>query len=170
MDHLSRYADFARGPMLATYFYWLNVKVPPLDDVRVRRALSLAIDRESLVKYVTRAGQEPSADLGAGRRRRLCRPAQPDLRSRTRAALARRGRVRSSKPLPAITLRYNTLEGHKQIAEAVQQMWKQHLGVQVELENQEWKVFLKTLQATDFQIARMAWVGGYPTRTRSSSC
>ena len=62
-DHLARYEDFTRAPSLMTYFFWLNTKQKPLDDVRVRRALSLAVDRASLVRYVTRGGQIPSADL-----------------------------------------------------------------------------------------------------------
>jgi ABC-type oligopeptide transport system substrate-binding subunit len=162
MDHLSHYGDFEQDKMLATYFFWINVKKPPLDDKRVRRALSLAIDRASLVKYVLRAGQAPSADLvpdGVGGYASLHSPIFDPEQARRLLAEAGYG---PDHPLPTITLRYNTLEGHKQIAEAVQQMWKQHLGVSVELENQEWKVFLKTLQATDFQVARMAWVGDYP--------
>jgi ABC-type oligopeptide transport system substrate-binding subunit len=162
MDPLSRYMDFQRGPTLGTYFFWLNVKAPPLDDLRVRRALSLAIDRVSLVKYVTRAGQVPTADLvppGTGGYSGLHSALFDPVQARRLLAEAGYG---PGRPLPTITLRYNTMEGHKQIAEAVQQMWKQHLGVHVELENQEWKVYLKTLQATDFQIARMAWIGDYP--------
>jgi ABC-type oligopeptide transport system substrate-binding subunit len=162
MDHLEHYGDFARAPMLATYFYWLNVKAPPLDDVRVRRALSLAVDRASLVKYVLRAGQVPSADLVPDGVGGYAGPHSPIFDPKQARRLLAEAGYGPEHPLPPITLRYNTLEGHKQIAEAVQQMWKQHLGVRVELENQEWKVFLKTLQAKDFQIARMAWVGDYP--------
>jgi oligopeptide transport system substrate-binding protein len=161
VDHLKGYADFQAAPYLGTYFFWLNTKAEPISDKRVRRALSLAVDRDSLVKYVTRGGQIPTADLVPdgvagyrGLRNALFDP------EKARASLREAG-YGPDRPLPAITLRYNTLEGHKQIAEAVQQMWREHLGIRVEIENQEWKVYLKTLQMTDFQIARMGWIGDF---------
>ncbi len=63
--------------------------------------------------------------------------------------------------LPEITLIYNTSEGHKAIAEAVQEMWKKNLGVEVKLANQEWKVFIDSRHKGDFQIARHGWTGDY---------
>jgi oligopeptide transport system substrate-binding protein len=162
LDHLAKYADFIQGPALATYFYWINTKQEPLDDVRVRQALSLAVDRDALVKYVTRGGQLASADLvpdGVAGYQGLGRPRFDPGRARGLLAEAGYG---PEHPLPPITFRYNTQEQHKQIAEAVQQMWKKHLKVDVQIENQEWKVYLKTLQATEFQLARMGWIGDYP--------
>jgi oligopeptide transport system substrate-binding protein len=161
MDHLSRYADFERKPSLMTYFFWINTKRKPLDDVRVRRALNLAVDRRALVEFVTRAGQLPSADLVPEGLAGYRGPHTPifDLAA-ARKLLAEAG-YGPGRPLPKITLLYNTSEGHKQIAEAVAQMWKHNLGIEVELENQEWKVYLKTLKALDFQVARMGWVGDY---------
>jgi oligopeptide transport system substrate-binding protein len=162
MDYLAQFRDFQRRPSLATYFLWLNTAKKPLDDARVRRALSLAVDRESLVKYVTRAGQIPSADLVPDGLAGYRGPHSPVFDpARARALLAEAG-YGPGRPLPPITLRYNTSEGHKQIAEAVAQMWKQHLGIPVEIENQEWKVYLKSLEQKDFQIARLGWVGDYP--------
>ena len=63
--------------------------------------------------------------------------------------------------VPPITLMYNTSEGHKQVAEAIQQMWKRELGIKVVLENQELKVFLANAEQMDFQICRMGWTGDY---------
>jgi oligopeptide transport system substrate-binding protein len=162
LDHLSKRPDFIRGATLATYFFWINTKREPLDDVRVRQALSLAVDRDALVRYVTRGGEIASADLvpdGVAGYQGLGRPRFDPARAR--ALLAEAG-YSPEHALPAITLRYNTQEQHKQIAEAVQQMWKKHLKVDVQIENQEWKVYLKTLQAKDFQLARMGWIGDYP--------
>ncbi|HEX2677593.1 MAG TPA: ABC transporter substrate-binding protein [Polyangiales bacterium] len=162
MDRLQHYKDFQRAPSMITYLYWLNVKEPPLDDPRVRRALSMAVDRKSLVDHVTRAGQTASADLvpdGLGGYTGPHTPIyEPD---KARALLAEAG-YGPSHPLPRVTITYNTSEGHKQIAEAVQQMWRKTLGIEVEIENQEWKVFLKNLESTNFQVARMGWVGDYP--------
>jgi oligopeptide transport system substrate-binding protein len=159
---LSTKRDFHSAPYLSVYFYWLNVKAPPLDDSRVRQALRFAVDRESLVTNVTRAGQIPSSDIVppglAG---------YPGLHSavfdpeRARALLREAG-YGPEHPLPKLTLRYNTAEGHKQVAEAVQAMWHQNLGIDVEIENQEWKVYLKSIQTHDYQIARFGWIGDYP--------
>lgn len=162
METLGQYRDFHRSPFLATYFYWFNTKKPPLDNVKLRKALSLAIDREAIVKYVTRSGQIPSADLVpdglAGYEGRHSPIFDPD---RARELLHEAGYADGSQ-VPPITLTYNTSEGHKKVAEAVQQMWKKNLGINVEIENQEWNVFLTNLPMMNFEIARMGWVGDYP--------
>ena len=161
MDYLAGFEDFHRHPYLASYFYWFNTEAPPLDNPLLRRALALAIDREALVRYITRGGQIPSADLvpdGLAGYSGLARPIfDPEAARRlvTEAGYA------SGADVPPITLTYNTSEGHKQIAEAIQQMWAKELGIKVELENQEWKVFLSTAELTNFQICRMGWTGDY---------
>jgi len=161
MDYLADFDDLHRHPYLAVYFYWINTTRPPLDDPLLRRALALAIDREALVAHVTRGGQTPSADLvpdtlagyqGLGRP--LFDPRE------ARRLLAEAGYARGAD-VPQMTLTYNTSEGHKQVAEAIQQMWKQELGIAVTLENLEWKVFLQAAEQTDFQICRMGWTGDY---------
>jgi len=162
LDLLRRQRDFRSAPYMAVYFYWFNVKAPPLDDVRVRRALSLAIDRKSIVEHVTRAGQIASADIvpeGLGGYPGLHSPIFDPERAR---ALLREAGYGPDRPLPQLSLRYNTSETHKQIAEAVQAMWRKHLGVGIELENLEWNVYLKAMHAHDFQVGRYAWVGDYP--------
>jgi ABC-type oligopeptide transport system substrate-binding subunit len=161
MDYLAGYKDYRRHPYLASYYYWINTKAPPLDNPLLRRALALAIDREALVRHVTRGGQIPSADLvpdGVAGYQALGRPLfDPEA---ARRLLAEAGYA-SGADVPAITLTYNTSEGHKQVAEAVQQMWKDVLGISVELENQEWKVFLSTAEMNNFQLCRMGWTADY---------
>jgi oligopeptide transport system substrate-binding protein len=161
MDYLAGFKDFRRHPFLASYFYWINTKAPPLDNPLLRRALALAIDREALVRHVTRGGQIPSADLvpdGVAGYRGLGRPLFDP--GRARQLLAEAGYARGAD-VPPITLTYNTSEGHKQVAEAVQQMWQDVLGVTVELENLEWNVFLAKARLNDFQLCRMGWTGDY---------
>ena len=161
MDYLSRFKDFRRGKSLSVYLLWLNVKRPPLDDVRVRKALSLAIDRRALVRHVTRGGQIPSADLVpdglAGYHGLGLRLFDPE---RARALLREAG-YSKDHPLPPITYKYNTSEGHKQIAEAIQQMWKKQLGIDARIENEEWRVYLKSLETRNFQVGRLGWVADY---------
>lgn len=161
LDHLARFEDFHHYDYLATYFLWLNTERPPLDNPKVREALSLAIDREALVKYILRGGQKPTRDLvpdGVGGYQGLNLSLFDPHAAREKLREAGYG---PDHPLPPFTYRYNTNEGHKQVAEAVQQMWKKHLGATVELENEEWKVYLKHLQQTDFEVARMGWIGDY---------
>lgn len=162
MDTLRPTGDFSSAPLNTVYFYWINTKRPPLDDARVRNALRLAIDRQAIVEHVTRGGQIPTADLVPaglggyeGIHSKLFDP------ERARALLAEAG-YGPDKPLPKITVTYNTSEGHKQIAEAVQAQWKRYLGIEVEIENQEWNVYLRNLKSFNFQVARMGWVGDYP--------
>jgi ABC-type oligopeptide transport system substrate-binding subunit len=161
MDLLSRYRDFHRDPFEALYFLWLNTRKPPLDDARVRRALSLAIDREALVRHVTRAGQVPTADLvpdGLAGYEGLGSPLHDPLQARR--LLAQAG-YPDGAGFPRVTAGYNTLSGNRLIMEALQQMWKKELGIRVALENQEWKVYLGKVQRKEFEIARWAWFGDY---------
>ena len=162
MNHLEQFEDFQRDPYGSVYFYWINTKAPPMDNPKLRRAMSLAIDRQSLVENVARADQTPTADLvpdGVAGYQGLGTPIfDPDA---ARAMLREAGYASGADVTPQITLIYNTSEGHRQLAEAVQQMWKEHLGLEVAIENQEWQVYLKNLQLHNFQIARMGWIMDY---------
>jgi ABC-type oligopeptide transport system substrate-binding subunit len=123
--------------------------------------LSLAIDRDSLVKHVTRGGQIGSSDLvpdGLAGYEGLHLPVYDPAEARR--LLAEAG-YPTGQDLPGVTLSFNTSEGHKQVAEAIQAMWQQELGITVELENQEWKVFLANAEQMNFQISRMGWIGDY---------
>ena len=148
-------------PYLGTYFYRLNTTVPPLNDVRVRRALAMTIDRESIVKNVTRGGQiaaytlTPPDTLGY-----TARAAIPYDVEHARQLLAEAG-YPEGKGFPVIQLLFNTLETHQKIAEAIQQMWKQALGINITLQNQEWKVYLESERAMNYQISRASWIGDY---------
>lgn len=161
VDQMQSFKDYNNSPYLAAYFYWINVKAPPVDDPRVRKALALAIDREKITKYITRAGQLPSASVvpdGLAGYKALDRPIfDPEA---ARAALAEAG-YPDGEGFPPLTLIYNTTEMHKQIATAAQQMWKDNLNIDVTIENQEWKVYLGRLAKVDFQMARLGWIGDY---------
>lgn len=148
-------------PFFATYFLRFNVKVKPLDDARVRRALTLVIDREGIIRTVLRAGQTPAFNLTPPNIPGYT--AQPGFTNDV--ALAKQLLAEAGYPngqgFPKLEYLFNTNEGHKQIAEALQQMWKQQLGIDVTLVNQEAKVYVATMAAGDYQIARYGWVGDY---------
>jgi oligopeptide transport system substrate-binding protein len=163
--------ELSINPYFCTYYYGFNTKAPVVDDVRVRRALSMAIDRQSLIDNVTKGGQIPAqwfARPGLAGAPTL--EEYPDLGIKYDPAKAKEelDSYLQEKGLTAdkldLTLMFNTSSGHQAIAEAIQQMWKQNLGVDVKVVNQEWKVYLVTTkdpQATP-QIFRMGWCLDYP--------
>ena len=146
-------------PLLGVYFYMLNTTRPPLDDVRVRRALAMSIDRESLVKNVTRNGEQPAYHYTpndtAGYTARDAFHYDPEG--------ARKLLVEAGHPggagLPPLDILFNTNELHVQIAQAVQSMWKKELGVSVNLNNEEWTVYLNSRRTMDYMICRAGWIG-----------
>lgn len=162
LDYLRSFKDFLSHPYLAVYWYWINTKTPPLDDARVRRALGLAIDRQALTQFITRGNQIPAATLVPDGLAGYQSPKTTLFDPAKARSLLKEAGFDEQHPLPKMTVIYNTSEGHRLIAQAVQQMWKKHLGVDVDIENLEWKVYLKKQEAVDFQISRGAWIGDYP--------
>jgi oligopeptide transport system substrate-binding protein len=148
-------------PYLATYFFRLNTRRPPLNDVRVRRALALAIDREAIVTRLLRGGQRPAHALTppgtAGYTARARVPSDP---AEARRLLAEAG-FPGGRGLPPIDLLFNTSENHRAVAEAVQEMWRRELGLEIRLANQELKVTHAARRAGDYQILRGDWIGDY---------
>ncbi len=161
MSLLRTKRDYVHAPYLSVYFYWINTKQKPLDDPRVRRALNMAIDKQALCDYVKRGGEIPATTITppglAGYEPPDGDPYDP---KRARALLGEAG-FPDGRGFPGFTLVYNTSEGHKLIAETIQQMWKRELGIDVAIENQEWQVYVKRLETMEFQMARMGWVGDY---------
>ncbi|PLW82554.1 peptide ABC transporter substrate-binding protein [Kineobactrum sediminis] len=154
-------SPFVEAPYLGTYFYLLNTKRAPMDDVRVRLALSMAIDREALTESVLYGSNDPAwsitppGTLGYQ---------PPQLFSydpgKARQLLTEAG-FPNGEGWPTVELMYNTSESHRKVAVAVQQMWKDVLNITVTLSNQEWKVYLDSVSQMDFQIARRGWIGDY---------
>ncbi len=148
-------------PYDGLYYYRFNVRRKPFDDVRVRRALALSIDRESLVKNVTLADEVPAYDfvpqnlLGY----RSENSFQADI-AEARRLLAAAG-YPEGRGFPRVELLYNTLEKHKIIAEALQEMWRKNLGVEISLLNQEWKVYVDAQHSQNFQFQRAGWIADY---------
>lgn len=141
-------------PYSGVYFYNFNVKVEPFTDVRVRRALAMAVDRQTLVDKVTRAGETPAYHFtpeGIGGYVSEART-RYDLEA-ARALLAEAG-YPGGKGFPTFTLLYNTAENHRVIAEVIQQTWKRELGIDVKLENQEWRVYLDSMDSGRYQLCR----------------
>ncbi len=160
--YTSRKPELIRlDPYLGCYYYLFNVTRPPLDNPKVRKALALAINRDQIVRYVTRGNEAPAFNFtppgtgGYTARTRL----EGDLAT-ARKLLAEAG-YPDGNGFPAITLLYNTSDAHARIAEVIQQMWVTGLGIKIDLVNMEWKVYLAQTQEGNFDIARAGWIGDY---------
>jgi oligopeptide transport system substrate-binding protein len=148
-------------PYMGTYFYRINTENETLSDVRVRKALAYSIDRQLLVDKVTQCGQIPAYSFtppgSNGYQPSTEIPYDPVL---AKQLLAEAG-YSSDKPFPKLEILFNTNEGHRKVALAIQQMWQNELGIEVELVNQDWKVYLSREMVGDFQISRAGWIGDY---------
>jgi len=161
-DYRRREPDQIRfDTYLGTYFYRFNVTKPPLDDRRVRLALGLVINREDITRFILKAGQQPAYHFTPPGTAGYTSTSQLEANDdRARELLAEAG-YPNGEGFPALSLLFNTSEAHRTIAEAIQQMWKRELNVDITLRNQEWKVYLDSVKRLDYQVARAAWIGDY---------
>ena len=152
-------------PYMGTYYYRANVNVEPLNNAKVRKALTYSIDREKLTEKVTQCGQIPAYSFtppgAAGYNPDTEIPYDPELaRQLLSEALEEEG-ISGIEDFPVLQILYNTSEDHRKIALTIQQMWQQNLGINVELENMDWKVYLSRQNSMDYQISRAGWIGDY---------
>ncbi len=162
LEELKKREDFISAPQLSVYFYRLNVARKPLDDVRVRRALAMAINRQQIVDQVTKSGQIPAFTIvppGLANYE-SCDGISPNL-DEAKRLLAEAG-YPGGRGIPKMSMLYNTSEGHRAIAEVIQQQWLNSLNVKVELQNMEWGSFLDKTQQKNYDIARAGWIADYP--------
>lgn len=169
--------DLKVDPYIGTYYVCFQTQRAPFDDARVRKAFSLAIDRNYIINQVTGRGEVvatgyvPAGIYDAD-------PAGDDFRTvggdyytvddegyqarcdEARQLLAEAG-YPNGEGFPVVEYLYNTNDNHKAIGEALQNMWQTELGVTVSLNNQDWAVFLDTRKNGDYSIARNGWIADY---------
>ncbi len=166
------------NPQIGIYYVCFQNQKPPFNDARVREAFSLVIDRNYIVENVTQTGEVPAdayvpdgvydAEGGAGKSFREVGGGYYSVKAedykanceKARQLLADAG-YPNGEGFPAIEYLYNTNDRHKAIAEALQQMWKTELNVDVTLNNQEWGVFTATRRNGNYVIARNGWLADY---------
>jgi oligopeptide transport system substrate-binding protein len=157
---------FRNSAYIGTYYYALNLEHPAFKDKpKLRRALSLAIDREILTEKITQSGEIPAygwVPAVEGYTQQTME--EKSLDKAARVALAKQLYAESGytadKPLE-LEILYNTSDNHKKLAVAVAAMWKQTLGVTTQLRNEEWKVYLSSRSQKQFQVIRSGWIGDY---------
>ena len=153
---------YREDPQLACYFYRVNVTKPPFNNKLVRKALALAIDRESLIRNVRKAGEQPATGLTPA----SCSAGyDPPKVTRFDPVEARRLLAETGYPdgkgFPRFDILINTLESHRTIAEAIQEMWKKHLNIPAGILNQDWQVYLDSQRKLEYSVCRAGWVGDY---------
>ncbi|GAA0135903.1 oligopeptide ABC transporter substrate-binding protein OppA [Paenibacillus sp. YSY-4.3] len=153
----------------STYYYQFNLTAKPFDNAKIRKAFAMAIDRQIIVDKVTLGGQIPAFgfvppgikgindEFRAENKDDFFTENVEEAKKLLEEGMQEEGYTK----LPEITLTYNSSEGHKKIALAVADMWKQNLGVDVKTENQEWGVFIENRQNLNYQIARAGWSADY---------
>ena len=157
------------APRPCTYYYGFNVMKPPVDNVHLRRALSMAIDRDAIIQILN-AGQSPAGFFS--RPGLAAAPLQedyPDLaiwsdldaaKAELQAYFDETGETLET--MPSITIMHNTSQSHSIISQAVQQMWHDSLGVNIQISTMDFNVYQDTLQDSAPQVFRMGWCSDYP--------
>ena len=153
-------------PLLALYYLAFDLSEAPFDNAAVRQALSMAIDRDVLVR-VTGRGEQPAYGLvpdgvnGYTPARLAWATQPPQARLAKARELYAQAGYSAAEPLE-VTLTYDAADIHETIAVAVSEMWRKNLGVEVRLDKREWKYFLATRDNRDeWQVMRFSWVGDF---------
>lgn len=157
-------------PLLCSYYYNVNMTEtghPALQDVRVRQALSLAIDRDIVVNNVLAGGQVASYTLTHWATAGFEVPevdaagmTQEERNAKAVELMTEAGFGPGGEPL-TVEILYNTSDAHQTLAVAISQMWKQTLGVETTLANLEWQTFLDARGSQNYELGRAGWCGDY---------
>ena len=149
------------APYVGTYLYRINTSLPHLSDKRVRKALAMTIDREKIISTVLNDLFTPAYSVTPpgllGYQAPKTFSYDPE---QARQLLAEAG-YPNGDGFPEMELQYNTNDQHRKVAIAVQQMWNKELGVNVRLQNKDWKVYLDDENTGNFEISRGGWLGDY---------
>ena len=164
IDEVQMHPDYYAWPWLGSYFYRFNITKPPFDDRRVRLALNLAVNKESLCVDTLKSGEVaatgyvPAAVSEYVDYETLQGHEYDPVKAK--ALLAEAG-YPGGEGFPDVELTYNTSERHKQVAEVITSMWRETLGINLKLRNMEWRVYLEKVDTMDYQTARAGWIGDY---------
>ena len=165
LDVLLKRPDFHTFSYLGSYFIRFNVTRKPFDDARVRKALALAIDKRRIVERVTRGGEQPASTFVPSGTANYASPQglgyDPKL---ARELLAEAG-FPGGKNFPRMEYMFNAAAGggriHEEIAIELQQMWRDTLGVDIELRQLEMQVYLTEQDQLHYDLSRSSWIGDY---------
>ncbi len=172
IDELKRRPDYHAAPFNGTYFVRYNVTRKPFDDPRVRLAFSLVTDKKLITEKITRAGEQPAPSLTPPTTANYTPPTGLDYNpERARSLLAEAG-FPGGKGFPIV---YYLTTGDTggvdaDIGVELQGMYRRELGVEVQIQRQEWQVYLNSLSRLDFDFCRSSWVGDYNDANTFLAC
>jgi oligopeptide transport system substrate-binding protein len=160
-----------KNPLLVTYFYQFNVKQKPLEDLRVREALSFALDRGKLVTDVLQGGQEPAQGLiptgmpdstANSDFRQNSTKKIPDNNKEEAQRLLTEAGYPNGEGFPELEFLVSNSGGHQYLAEKIAEQWAESLGIRVKVIPLAWQDLLKRMSARDYDIGLLGWVADYP--------
>ena len=166
LDVLLARPDFHTFNFLGTYFIRMNVTRKPFDDPRVRRALALAIDKNRIVKKITKAGEQTTAHLVPDGTANYTPPAGLDYNPALAKKLLAEAGYPGGRGFPRFAYTFDAAAGgaakvHENVAIELQQMFRDTLGIEMELRQLEWKVYLGAQSHLDYDMSRSSWIGDY---------
>lgn len=160
---LITHPDYYKESMLGTYYYRINVSKDDsvLTNQKVRRALALSIDRETIVKNTLNGLYDKANSFVPANMAGYESVTNTEYNVKKARKLLKEAGYPGGKGFPKIKVLYNTDKNHQLVAESIQRMWKENLDINVDLRNKEWKTYLQSVDALDYQIARAGWIGDY---------
>ncbi|MGG1618105.1 peptide ABC transporter substrate-binding protein [Paenibacillus sp. NRS-1782] len=161
--------EFKAKGIASTYYYLFNVTEKPFNNVKIRKAFAMAIQRQPIVERVTLGGQIPAYGFVPPGIKGVSQEFRTENKddffkedfTEAKKLLQEGMKEEGVTTLPPVSLLYNSSESHQKIALAVADMWKKNLGVEIKTQNQEWGVFIQTRNKLNFQIARGGWSADY---------
>jgi oligopeptide transport system substrate-binding protein len=175
LDLLLKRPDFHTFNYLGTYFIRINVTRKPFDDPRVRRALALAIDKKLLIHKILRAGEEPTSHFVPDGTAHYTSPPGLDYNPALARKLLAEAGYPNGQGFPRFEYTLDASSGgaaqlHEDIAVELQQMWRDTLGIQMDLRKVENKVLWSMQSRLDYQVSRASWVGDYDDANTFLEC
>jgi oligopeptide transport system substrate-binding protein len=166
LDVLMKRPDAHRFDYLGTYWISINVTRKPFDNPLVRKALALAVDRDSIVKKIGRGGERPVSHIVPDGTANYTSPDGLDYNPALAKKLLAEAGYPDGKGFPHFEYIFNAAAGggvktHEDIAVELQQMWHDTLGINMELQPVEWKVWLSSTAHLDYDVGRGDWIGDY---------
>ncbi|MDQ0483066.1 peptide ABC transporter substrate-binding protein [Guptibacillus hwajinpoensis] len=152
-----------------TYFFRFNLDMEPFQNENIRKAFAMAVDQQKIVEFVTKNEEKPAhgfvaygfEDASGGDFREVGGDLVTTDADKAKELLEKGMEEEGYDELPNVTLTYNTSDAHKKIAETLQQMYKEVLGVNVDLANQEWNVFSDEQKQLKLQFSRSSFLADY---------
>ncbi|MCM3079954.1 peptide ABC transporter substrate-binding protein [Brevibacillus invocatus] len=162
MPSLNKSGKMTTQTIAATYLYKFNTEQVPFNNVKIRKAFSYAINRQLIIDHIKQGNQEPALGFLPPSMSVNTGPYFQDNNVEVARQLLKEGIAELGlSKLPSVTLSFNSSPSHRVVAEAIQDQWNKAFGIEVKLENKDWKVFLEDQHLGNYQISRSGWMADF---------